>query len=113
MYEGVKLEELSTAKFDENSDLSATYLGRIDMTRSSKIKVEEKFLISEQGYTVGELIDGIECQILLDTGPSKSSMSKSQYLRCKSLHSLLTFTSKSQRIQVGNGHYVSKVFINQ
>ena len=62
MYEGVKSDVLSNTKFDENSDLSTTYVGRIDMTRASKIKVEEKFLISEQGYTVGKLLDGMEFQ---------------------------------------------------
>ena len=35
--------------------MGTTYLGRIDMTRASKIKVEERFPISEQGYTVGKL----------------------------------------------------------
>ena len=75
MYEGVQSEVLSTTRFDENSDLSTTYLGRIDMTRASKIKVEENFPISEQGYMVGKLLDGTECQILLDTGASKSFMS--------------------------------------
>ena len=42
----------------------------------------------EQGYTVGKLLDGTQCQILLGTGMSKSFMSKSHYLHCKSLHSL-------------------------
>ena len=73
--------------------------------------VEEKFLITEQGYTVGKLLDGTECQLLLDTGASKSFMSKSHYLHCKSLHSLPKFASKTQRIQVGNGQYVSILFI--
>ena len=58
MYEGVQSVVLSTTRFDENSDLSTTYLGRIDMTRASKIKGEEKFPISEQGYTVGKLLYG-------------------------------------------------------
>ena len=35
-----------------------TYLGKIDMTRESKIKAEEKFPISKQGYMVGKLLDG-------------------------------------------------------
>ena len=35
-----------------------------------------------------KLLDGTECQILLDTGASKSFMSKSHYMFCKSLHSL-------------------------
>ena len=42
---------------------------------------------------------------------SKSFMSKSFYMQCKSLHSLPKFTSKTQRIQVGNGQYVSVLFI--
>ena len=81
------------------------------MTRVSKIKTEERFPISEQGYTVGRLLDGTECQLLLDTGASKSFMSKSYYLRCKSLHSLPKFAFKTQRIQVGNGQYISVLFI--
>ena len=68
MYEGVKSEVLSTTKFNENSDLSTTYLGRVGMTRASK----ERFPISKQWYAVGKLLDGMECQILLDMGMSKS-----------------------------------------
>ena len=56
-------------------------------------------------------MDGTECGILLDTGASKSFMSKSHYLHCKSLHLLPKFASKTQRIQVGNGQYVSILFI--
>ena len=53
--------------------------------------VEQRFPISKSGYTVGKLMDGTECQILLDTGASKSFMSKSYYLHCKTLHSLPKF----------------------
>ena len=111
MYDGIQSEILTTTRFDENSDLSPIYLGRANMTKVSKVKVEETFPISEQGYTVGKLLDGIECQILLDTGASKSFMSKSHYFHCKSLHSLSKFASKSQRIQVGSGEYASVLFI--
>ena len=33
MYEGDQSEVISTARFDVNSDLSTTYLGRVDTTR--------------------------------------------------------------------------------
>ena len=56
-------------------------------------------------------MDGTECQILLDTGASKSFMSKSHYLHCKSLHSLPKFAPKTQRIHVGNGQFISVLFI--
>ena len=45
-----------------------TYLGRSNKARSDKLKVEESFPISEHGYTSGKLLDGMECQLLLDTG---------------------------------------------
>ena len=88
-----------------------TYLGKTNIVKESKITAEEKFLISDQGYTTGKLLDGTECQILLDTGASKSFLSKSHYLCCKSLHSLPKFASKTQRIQEGNEQYVSIHFI--
>ena len=103
IYEGIQSEILNTTRFDENSDLSTTHLGRVETTRTSKIKVEETFQISEQGYTVRKLLDGSECQILLNVEASKSFMSKSHYLHCKSLHSLPIFLSKTERIQVING----------
>ena len=81
------------------------------MTLDKDLMVEQRFPISKSGYMVGKLVDGMECQILLDTGASKSFMSKSYYLRCRTLHSLTKFASKMQRIQVGNGQYVSVLFI--
>ena len=88
-----------------------TYLGKINVVKENKITAEEEFLISEQGYTTGKLLDHTKYQILLDTGASKSFMSKSHYLHCKSLHSLPKFASKTQRIQVGNVKYVSVLFV--
>ena len=73
--------------------------------------MEGSFPISEQGYTLGKLLDRTQCQILLDTGASKSFMSKSYYMHCKSLHSLPKFASKTQSIQVENGQYFSILFI--
>ena len=91
VYEGIESEILSTTRFDENSNISTTYLGKADRSKNNKIKAEESFPISEQGYTIGKLLDGAECQILLDTGASKSFMSKSCYMHCKSFHSLPKF----------------------
>ena len=102
---------LSTTRFDENSDLNTTYLRRVNTTIASNIKVEERFPISEQGYTVCKLLDGTECQILLDAGAHKSFMSKSHYLHCKSLHWLPKLASKTQGIQVGGGQSISVLFI--
>ena len=80
VYEDVYAEMVYASKFDENSDLSTTYLGQTNMTRNTRIKVEERFPITGQGFASGKLLDGTECQILLDTGATKSYMSKSYYL---------------------------------
>ena len=82
IYEGIHSDIVSSNRFDKNSDLSTTYLGRIDK-RDQQLKARESFPISEHGYTSGKLLDGTECQLLLDTGASKSFMSKSSYMWCK------------------------------
>ena len=76
VYEGIQSEMLSTTRFDENSDLSTTYLGKVDRFKDNKIKAEESFPISEQEYTMGKQSDGTDYQILLDTGASKSFINK-------------------------------------
>ena len=65
IYEGIQSEILNTTRFDEHSDLSTTYLGRVDTTKASKIKVKETFPISEEGYTVWKLLDGTECHTIM------------------------------------------------
>ena len=112
VYEGIQSDIVSSSIFNENSDISMTYLGRIGQDESqNKLKAEESFPISENGYTLGRLLDGTKCQLLLDTGTSKSFMSKSFYLHCKSLNTLPKFAATMQRIQVGNGQCISALFI--
>ena len=109
IYEGIHSDIVSSNRFNENSDISTTYLGKLENNRD-KLKAEESFPISENGYTLGRLLDGTKCQLLLDTGVSKSFMSKSFYMQCKSLHTLPKFASTTQRIKVGNSHCVSELF---
>ena len=80
IYKRIQSEIVNTTRFDENLDLSTTYLGKSDRSKNDKLKAEESFPISEQGYIIGKLLDGTECQLLLDTDASKSLMSKSFYM---------------------------------
>ena len=87
IYEGIHSDIVSSNRSDENSDIGTTYLGKIENRgNKDKLKAEESFPISESGYILGRLIDGTKCQLLLDMGASKSFMSKSFYMQCKSLH---------------------------
>ena len=49
IYEGIHSEVVSSNRFDENSDISTTYLGRVDEENQHKLKAEESFPISEHG----------------------------------------------------------------
>ena len=64
---GIHSDIVSSNRFNENFDISITYLGKIENNRD-KLKAEELFPMSENGYTLGRLLDGSKCQLLLDTG---------------------------------------------
>ena len=75
IYEGIQSDIVNSSRFDQNSDISTTYLGRIGQEKiKNKLKAEESFPISENDYTLGRLLDGTKCQLLLDTDASKSLM---------------------------------------
>ena len=46
VYEGMYAKVISTDRFDEDTDLSTTYLGQVDMTRSTEVKAEDNFPIT-------------------------------------------------------------------
>ena len=58
VYNGIQSEVVNTTRFDENLDLSTMYLGKSDRAKGDKLKAEESFPKSEQGYTLGKLLDG-------------------------------------------------------
>ena len=73
VYEGIHSDIVSSNRFDENSDISTTYMGRIENRgNQDKLRAEESFPILESGYTLGRLLDGTKCQLLLNRGVSKS-----------------------------------------
>ena len=59
----------------------------------------------------GKLLDNTECSTLIHTGASKSCMSISYYMQCKSLHTLPKFASTIQRVQVDNEKCVLILFV--
>ena len=56
IYEEIHSDIVSSNTFDENSDISTTYLGKTENKENQDIlKAEESFLILESGYTLGRL----------------------------------------------------------
>ena len=83
----------------------------MDTTRTSNIKAEEIFPISEQGYTIGKLLDWMEHSVKYDwiqeqgnhSCPNHIINDANLYIHYQSL--LL----KMQGIQVGTGKFVSVI----
>ena len=81
IYEGIHSDIVGSNRFDENSDISTTYLGKTENRgNQDKLKAEESFPILENGYTLGRLLDGTKSQLLLESNVSKSFMSKPFYM---------------------------------
>ena len=49
VYERIQSEIVNTMRFDENSDLSTTYLGKSDRSKNDKIKAKESFPYQSNG----------------------------------------------------------------
>ena len=47
--EGIQSEIVNTTRFEENSDLSTTYLEKSDRSKNDKLKVEESFPCQNKG----------------------------------------------------------------
>ena len=60
VYDEIYAEVVMTSNFDENVDLSTTYLGKIGMKREDVMKAEESFPISEEGIVIGRILNGEE-----------------------------------------------------
>ena len=111
IFEGIKLDVMYIAQYDENSDTGTKYLGMPKMRRQNESKAEHKTPRTEDCYIPSKVLDGTDCKILLDTGASRSFVSKMFYLNCPSLHLLPKFVSKTKNIIVGNGQYVGVLFV--
>ena len=76
------------------------YLGP-DLVQSNHVfSPEPTFPIAHNCHTDGELLGGGKLDILLDTGASKSYMSKAFYLNNPHLHKFPKFQSAIQHLQV-------------
>ena len=49
MYEDMYMGVISIDRFDEDTDLSTTYLGQVDMARDTEVKAKESFPMTARG----------------------------------------------------------------
>ena len=66
VYEGNQSDIVSSNRFDKNSDISTTYLGKVKSKGSQdKLRAEESFPKLESGYTLGRLLGGMKVSAII------------------------------------------------
>ena len=97
--------------FDDLLDVSTTYLGTDLVQITDAFNAQPSFPMTPDCHTDGELLGGGKLDILLDTGASKSYMSKAFYMSHPHLHHFPKFQSAIRHLQVGNGALVPALFV--
>ena len=100
-----------TKSFHDNRDVSTTYLGRGQTTRNDEFLPQLSFPIDVNSHTHGKVIGGNRLDVLIDTGASKSYMSKAYYLKNPNLYALPKYETHIKSLQVGNGSKVATLFV--
>ena len=98
-------------EYDDAIDVTTTYLGHESIKITDTFHPEQAFPIYSNCHTHGQFVGGGMLDILLDTGASKSYMSKAFYMRHPHLHKYPKFNSTVRNLQVGNGELVATLFV--
>ena len=110
-YDGITSELNVNMEYDDAVDVATTYLGQESIKLTDTFHPEQAFPIYPNCHTKGQFVGGGIIDILLDTGASKSYMSKAFYMRDTHLHKYPKFHSTIRNLQVGNGQLVTTLFI--
>ena len=110
-YDSITSELNVNMEYDDAVDVTTTYLGHESIKITDTFKPEQAFPIYSNCHTWGQLIGGGMLDILLDTGASKSYMSKGFYMRHPHLHKYPKFNSTVRNLQVSNGELVATLFV--
>ena len=110
-YEGITSELNVNMEYDDAVDVTTTYLGQESIRITDTFYPEQAFPIYPNCHTEGQFVGGGMIDILLDTGASKSYMSKAFYMRHTHLHKYPKFHSTIRNLQVGNGELVAVLFV--
>ena len=110
-YDGITSELNVNMEYDDSVDVTTTYLGHESIKLIDTFHPEQTFPIYSNCHTWGQFVGGGMLDVLLDTGASKSYMSKDFYMRHPHLHKFPKFNSTIKNLQVGNGDLVATLFV--
>ena len=102
-YDGITSELNVNMEYDDAVDVTTTYQGHESIKITDTFTPEQAFPIYSNCHIWGQFVGGGMLDILLDTGASKSYMSKGFYMRHPHLHKYSKFNLTIRNLQVGNG----------
>ena len=97
--------------YDDNRDVTTTYLGTEHIYKTDQFNPEPSVPIYSNSHTWGQIVGGNMLNILIDTGAAKCYMLKSYYDQNPILHKLPKFKTKVLKLQVGNGAQIKTHFV--
>ena len=111
-YEDVTCNLYARNEFDDNNDVSTTYLGYYKSKGEERtFPVDNHIPIDGRGVTEAILIDNTPIKLFFDSGASRSYLSKKYYDANKSLHKLPKFSTTCTGIKIGNGSIIPTLFV--
>ena len=111
-YEDVSCNLYARNKFDDNNDVSTTYLGYYNSKGEERtFPVDNHIPIDGRGVTEAFLMDNTPMKLFFDSGASRSYLSKKYYDANKSLHRLPKFSTTCTGIKIGNGSIIPTLFV--
>ena len=110
-YDGITSELNVNMEYDDVVDVTTTYLGYESIRITDTFRPKQAFPMHSNCHTWGQFIGCGMLDILLDTGASKSYMSKGFYMRHPHLHKYPKFDSTVRNLQVGNRELVATLFV--
>ena len=97
--------------YDDNKDVTTTYLGTEHIYKTDIFNPEPSVPIYSNSHTWGQVVGGNMLNILIDTGAAKCYMSRNYYDKNPALHKLPKFKTKVLKLQVGNGAQIKIHFV--
>ena len=110
-YNGITSELNVNMVYDDAVDVTTTYLSHESIKITDTFRPEQAFPIYSNCHTWGQFVGSGMLDTLLDTGASKSYMSKGFYMRHPHLHKYPKFNSMVRNLQVGNEELVATLFV--
>ena len=111
-YEDVSCNLYARNEFDDNNDVSTTYLGYYKSKGEERtFPVDNHIPIDGRGVTEAFLIDNTPMKLFFDSGACRSYLSKKYYDANKSLHKLPKFSTTCTGIKIGNGSIIPTLFV--